>query len=1075
MSNERVFQFWRAIEALTPQDLIRLDAQNRTAPVYGIPNVLGAAMPWTDEAHSQKGVAPGCQWRYAAQCGIYSTDALTELMLKAIGEEGEVWRERNGGATRLFDLSFDAAGFPVAQSFALSLAAWSAGQILRDGGRVEFLQTGGASDLTGLPCPDSTIPSVNSGFTAFDDLSRMLAQWVADGAQDMRSHQQAANADWLQQLIHMVARHCSLPLDVLDGRSLCRIKAVQTKKDAHSSTEDLLSALPKSESVDILSSFYVDDLRRVGKAWGDAGVGKGLTQFISAGTGKNKVDRVDVRETKNTQAVHNALRPERMPVGRWPSDHALVFSQQLAVNEAWAGLANDAGMFAVNGPPGTGKTTLLRDVVAAVVTQRAAAMIRSRTGNLGAKSAFKLGDVWVPYYPLHANLQGQSIVVASSGNGAVENVTLELPGVAAVPERVAKQANYFTDIARNVTGKDAWALIAAPLGNRKNRTEFLNKFWWGERPSKDDAAGSPATGLREHLKAILQGSVTPAMTWDTAVGRYKAALAREQASRSDLARKVQLPEQIAALTVRLASDNAALQTMNRSIADRQKSLGHFNDKIRALKQAAQQTQAQVNEAQQQTRAHQESKPGFLLWVASLGRAQRQWQAQNQVLVQIEAAAQGRHETGRAALTAQRRERDLLVAGIADISKRLAVQEAHQQQTLTSLREHEHQLRAAQKTLGSAWPNESVSLDERERIEPWAQKDWLQAREDIFLAALDVHRAFIECHPTEMLANLNLASDWLSGKAMPPELARTALDSLCLVVPVISTTFASVPRMFASMAQESIGWLLIDEAAQAQVQHAAGAIWRAKRTIVVGDPRQLEPVCSMPSAIEAKLASIYKIDPVWWPSHTSTQSLADLSARLGTRLMDHDGQHSWVGAPLRLHRRCDEPMFSISNNVAYAGMMVQGKQGEEDKSLPQSRWFDVQADLSEGHWVHDEGQQARAILDDLIHVHGVDRGQIALLSPFRDCAQRLKALSEAYGLHAGRVGTVHTAQGKEADVLVLVLGGNPRSPGAKSWAAAKPNLVNVAVSRAKKRLYVVGNREQWAKQKHFATLAELLPA
>jgi MoxR-like ATPase len=50
-----------------------------------------------------------------------------------------------------------------------------------------------------------------------------------------------------------------------------------------------------------------------------------------------------------------------------------VLLQQAAVNRARSELKGE-GIFAVNGPPGTGKTTLFRDLVAACVVDRALAM-----------------------------------------------------------------------------------------------------------------------------------------------------------------------------------------------------------------------------------------------------------------------------------------------------------------------------------------------------------------------------------------------------------------------------------------------------------------------------------------------------------------------------------------------------------------------------------------------------------------------------------------------------------------------------------------------------------------------------
>ena len=73
-----------------------------------------------------------------------------------------------------------------------------------------------------------------------------------------------------------------------------------------------------------------------------------------------------------------------------------------------------------------------------------------------------------------------------------------------------------------------------------------------------------------------------------------------------------------------------------------------------------------------------------------------------------------------------------------------------------------------------------------------------------------------------------------------------------------------------------------------------------------------------------------------------------------------------------------------------------------------------------------------------------------------------------------VGTVHTFQGKEQSVVMLVLGADDSTVGAAQWAAATPNLLNVALTRAQHHVYIVGNPLLWGQLPHFAPACAQLP-
>ncbi|MEC0930429.1 AAA domain-containing protein [Bacillus velezensis] len=171
------------------------------------------------------------------------------------------------------------------------------------------------------------------------------------------------------------------------------------------------------------------------------------------------------------------------------------------------------------------------------------------------------------------------------------------------------------------------------------------------------------------------------------------------------------------------------------------------------------------------------------------------------------------------------------------------------------------------------------------------------------------------------------------------------------------------------------------------------------------------------------------------------------------------------------------MFTISNQIAYDNKMVLAV-----KKKGRSGWFDCKGVATNKQFVK---EQADLVAEEIYSEwkNASNAPDIYVITPFTAVKDGLKKTIKKRLAELGvpkkmvndwtrsSIGTIHTFQGKEADTVYFVVGTDQNSDGAANWSCSKPNLINVAVTRAKKEFYIVGDYDRLSKKQNYKSIAE----
>ena len=804
-------------------------------------------------------------------------------------------------------------------------------------------------------------------------------------------------------------------------------------------------------------SFFLNDICLAYKEMQANKAGKALKLFLSAQDAPKSYDWV-----KQPDLMLDVCEPKDVPAGRWPVDpyRSLYIGQQAAVNTVIKHLNQKEGMVAINGPPGTGKTTLLRDVIADVIVKRASRMACLEHPDDLFKNVFSVGKIRFSLLNPEFSSCDDAIVVASSNNQAVENISRELPVTDAIFQKRDQNEDYFSDVAETLFSiigcpKKCWGMISAHLGKKENCKDFVLGFW--------------LKGLRELLKRE---------TFEDREALFFEARDDFNKTWLDFRRLLDFFKQLKDAHYEIEELEEEKSQIKKRIRILQTEINNKKKSTRNLEVSISELENLIDDLRSQKNLLRDNKPRLpALWLLfthplqffrKISKPHKEWK---KAIQQVQKKILGSFSKRSHLQIEVKKLRDAISNEKLSLNKNESLFQEFTDR-VSFLRQKQVELN---KYLGKI----DLHLDYSEKkyaekclTQPYNSPTLNKVRNDLFFKSLALHKAAILYHRNKFIENLDIATKIVHGTWMfnfaDESLLKNLWAALFFVVPVISTTLASFENLFKGLTSKSIGWLLIDEAGQVPPQQAVGALCRAKRAVVIGDPMQIEPIVNMPRAITEKILQKYQIKAALFsPNENSVQTIADRHSIIGTWIKQGD-KKIWTGIPLRVHRRCNEPMFSLSNAIAYGRQMVQGKKSPaiEGCVLGKSRWYDIQGlNLIRKHTYEEELHVLESLLSQFEAVDEI----IFVVTPFVDVKEELqKAL---YPKYSGmiKIGTIHTFQGKEARVVFLVLGGNRLNHRALQWASSSPNILNTAITRAKEHLYVIGNRQVWKSYGFFSFL------
>ncbi|ANJ68335.1 hypothetical protein A9404_06930 [Halothiobacillus diazotrophicus] len=279
-------------------------------------------------------------------------------------------------------------------------------------------------------------------------------------------------------------------------------------------------------------------------------------------------------------------------------------------------------------------------------------------------------------------------------------------------------------------------------------------------------------------------------------------------------------------------------------------------------------------------------------------------------------------------------------------------------------------------------------------------------------------------------------------------------------------------------------LIVDEAGQVLPEVAGASFALAKRALVIGDTLQIEPIWGMPGPVDVgNLISAEIMSPA--SPRTEFERLRELgiTASSGSvmKIAQNASRYHYDrdlarGLFLYEHRRCLSEIIEYCNQLCYHGKLIPSRDENEYPSqvdLPAMGYLHIDGMCTQGNsgsrqnkveaetiaaWISDHREMLERAYGEPLHkIIGVVTpfaGQAGLISD--ECKKR--GIAVGSGESSMTIGTVHALQGAERRVIVFSPTYSKHADG--GFIDRNTSMLNVAVSRAKDSFLVFGDMDMF---------------